>query len=440
MNNAKQRHLSLNVAAVMDFLPAVTQCVETASLFFGLGKNESLKLQLASEEIFSYLCERVCRGNPVEILCRGGLFYARVEFHFTVPTLDMGALNMTTAISLDGDDDLTQMGLVIASRTVDRLFITTGMNNSVMLAMEQDKAYPPSAEVSEKAVDARGALSVAVPDAEALKRFALQMGPGVPDALLPAFFKYPGKVADMVAAGYCQALVAQDETGAIAGGLLSRPLTEKIVEVFSPCIFDPAREEEMTTLLMETCIAKTARTKAVGLVNLTGLPASLRPQFETLGEMTYAQEGGAPLIGQAFCRLLHEDPGCQVWTDAVLKDYLEKEYARLFLARDIRDVRNLGESASTGASIFACDIRRVRSEAHLRPLWPGQDLAENLSRHVALCQNEALKNIFFTLDLGISWHAHLAPVLMSQSFKPCVILPFAGQADLVIFQYDESES
>ena len=92
MNNAKQRHLSLNVAAVMDFLPAVTQCVETASLFFGLGKNESLKLQLASEEIFSYLCERVCRGNPVEILCRGGLFYARVEFHFTVPTLDMGAL------------------------------------------------------------------------------------------------------------------------------------------------------------------------------------------------------------------------------------------------------------------------------------------------------------------------------------------------------------
>ncbi len=440
MNHPRERHLSLNVAAVMDFLPAVTQCVETASRFFGLGKNESLKLQLASEEIFSYLCERVCRGNPVEMICRGGLFYARVEFHFSVSALDMGALNMTTAVALESDDALAQMGLVIASRTVDRLYMTAGLHNAVVLAMEQDKAYPQLDKTALHAVAAHGELAVAVPDAEDVRRFALQMGADAQDPLRPVFFNYPGKVADMILAGYCQALVAQDGAGTIAGGLLYRTLTEKIVEVYSPCIFAPSREDEIAVLLLEACIAKTARTKAVGLVSLTGLPASIRPQFETLGEMTYARESGAPLVGQAYCRLLHEDPGCQVWTDTVLKDYLEKEYARLFLARDIRDVRNLGESARTGPSIFACDIRRERSEAYLRPLWPGDNLAENLSRHIALCRKESLPNIFFALDTGISWHAHLAPVLIAQSFKPCVLLPFAGQADLVIFQYDTLQS
>jgi len=437
--NDQHRQLSLKIAAVMDFLPAVTQCVETTAEFFGLGKTEALKLRLASEEIFSYLCERVCRGKSVEMICRGGLFYARVEFHFSVSALDMGALNMTTAVSLDGDDDLMQMGLIIASRTVDRLYISTGMQNAIVLAMEQDKAYPRLADAGGQKVNTRGELSVVTPDAEGVRRFAMQMGNCMTDPLRPAFFSYPGKVADMVAGGHCQALVAKDENGMIAGGLLYRSLTEKIMEVFSPCIFDPSREEDIAHLLIEFCIAGTARTRAVGLVNLTGLPASVRPQFEPLGNMTYAREGGAPVIIEACCRLLHEDPGCQVWTHAALKAYLEKEYERLFLARDLREVTDLGETR-TGASIFATEMRREKSEAFLRPLWPGCDPAENLSRHVALCKNEALKNIFFALDLGISWHAQLAPVLMAQSFKPRVLIPFAGQADLVIFQYDESES
>ena len=50
-------------------------------------------------------------------------------------------------------------------------------------------------------------------------------------------------------------------------------------------------------------------------------------------------------------------------------------------------------------------------------------------------------NIFFELDLGISWHAELIPVLIANQFKPEIILPFAGQSDLIIFQHhDETES
>lgn len=438
MNDNQDRRLLLKVDAVMDFLPAVTQCVETAAVFFGLGRNESLKLRLAAEEIFSYLSCRVCRGTPLEVLCVGRISYVRVEFHFSVSALDMGSLNMTTAVSFDQEDDIAEMGLVIASRTIDRLHITAGTQNRVVLAMEEDKAYPQS-EISLKSVDARGGLTVTTPDMEGVKRFAMQMGICAHDPLRPDFFNYPGKVADMVASGLCQALTARDAAETIAGGILYRSLTERIIEIFCPCIFDPAREEEIATMLMEACISKTARTKAVGLVNLTGLPQSIRSQFETLGSLTYHQESGAPFVSQAFCRLLHEDPGCQIWTDPVLKDYLEKEYNRLFLARDIREVHDLGENR-TGPSIFSTELRRERSEAFLRPLWPGLDLVDNLNRHIGLCKKESLMNIFFVVDLGISWHASVIPILISHHFKPAVIIPFAGQADLVIFQYDDHES
>ncbi|MDD5475542.1 MAG: hypothetical protein PHU03_03395, partial [Syntrophales bacterium] len=218
-----------------------------------------------------------------------------------------------------------------------------------------------------------------------------------------------------------------------------RFLTDKVIEVFRPCSFYPSREEEILAMLMDACIANTARTKAIGLVNLTGLPPSMEHQFETLGTLTYFQDGGSPLVSRALCRLLHEDPGCQVWTDPALKDYLEKEYHRLFLAREIREVRNLGETR-TGSSIFSTELNRERSEAFLRPLWPGIDLDDNLKRHIQLCRKESLVNLFFVVDTGISWHASLVHVLMSNHFKAEVIIPFAGQADLVIFQYHEPES
>lgn len=435
----QDERLSLKITALMNYLPAVLQCVETSAAAFGLGRDESLKLRLAAEEIFSYLCSRVCRGAPLEMICRGCLSHARVEFHFSVSSLDMGALNITTAVPVENIEQAEEVGLevglVIASRIIDRLHLQTDAQNHVVLSIEQDKFYP-ALPASVKTFDIRGALTVETPDLGGIQRFALQMGSCAKDPLRPAFFNYPGKTADMVTAEHCLALIARNTSGNIAGGILYRPLTEKIFEIFSPCIFSPRREEEISSLLFEECLLKTAKTKAVGLVSLTGLPAFLQPQFETLGELTYHRVNDAPIISPAFCRLLHEDPGFQVWAHPALKGYLEKEYSRLFLARDIQPARELGD-ARAGQSIFGTEMRRERAEALLRPLWPGNDFSDNLNRHLALCRKESSINIFFTLDLGVYWHAFLAPVLISAGFTPKVIIPFAGQADLVIFQYDK---
>lgn len=437
MSNDSDRIVALQLQAIMSFLPVATQCVETAAGVFGLGREELLKICLATEEIFSYLSSNVCRGEILDIRCVNGLSYVRVEFRFPVSALDMGALNIAASVSCASEDDLTEMGLAIASRSVDRLNIVAERPNRICLTVQKDKDYPPAPEAFTAPTAAAGELTVSTPDTEGVKCYVTRVAQGPFDPLRPPFFNYPGQVADMVAAGDCQILTVLDDRGECAGGVLFRFLTDRIIEMFGPHVFHQSREGEIAAMLVDACIVRTARTKAIGLVNLTGLPPSSQSQFEPLGLTDHYALDGKSIKTQAFYRLLHEDPGCLVFTDECLKDFLQREYGRLFLAREIREVRDQGERKA-GASIFSTEMRRERSVANLRPLWPGIDLDANVKRHLRFLKEEAIHNIFFTLDLGVSWHASLMAVLLSNHFLPALIIPFAGQADLVIFQHDRT--
>ena len=439
MSQDHDRIVSVQLTARMSFLPVVTHCVETASKAFGLGREESLKLSLATEEIFSYLSSHVCRGQILDIRCVNGLSYVRVEFRFSVSTLDMGALNIAASIDCENEDNMVEMGLAIASRTIDRLNIVAERQNRICLAIDKDKDYPPASGKYIVPVDITGALIVETSGTEGVKGYVTRVAQGPPDPLRPPFFHYPGKVADMAAAGDCQVLTVVDARGECAGGVLFRFLTARIVEVFGPHVFNQDREAEIAGLLLDACIASTARTKAIGLVNLTGMPPSIQSQFELLGLLNYYQGDKKALTRQGYYRLLHEDPGCLVFTDGKLREYLQREYGRLFLVREINEVRDLGE-ARGGTSIFSAEVRRERSSAILRPLWPGADFDDNVKRHLRFLKEEAIRSILFYLDLGVSWHASLMTVLINNHYRPALIIPFAGQADVLIFQYDRTES
>lgn len=430
--------LAMQLEARPSFLGVVTGFVDSAARAFGMGREETLKIGLAAEEIFSFACERICPAKPVDIRCRDGKYFMGVAFRFPVSALDMGALNITASARCDREEDLEETGLILASRSVDRLRIDPDGRDRVRLSVEKDKSYPPAPEESPAPAAFRGTVAAATPDGEALKRYVIQAARLSPGPLLPDFFRYPGKVVDMAAAGDVQAVVAADETGRVAGGILFRYLTERVVEILGPHVFDPPATEKVAAGLLDACIARTARTKAIGLVSLTGLPGPVRSQFESLGTLTLFEKGGRASERPAWYRLLHEDPGCVVWMDGALVDFLEREYGRLFLAREIREVRDLGETRS-GSSIFSAEVHRERSEAVLRPLWPGGDLAANVERHVRFLGEEGFLNLLFELDLGVSWHASLVPVLLGGGFRPGMILPFAGQADLVVFQYHGTE-
>lgn len=433
MNSDTPQKLTLRLPADAVYLPVVTPFVESAAAVFGLQKEAALRLGLATEEIFVHLSHEVCRGEPLEIHCINGVSFGRVEFRFTVSTLNMGALNMTATCK--GEEDMAEMGLIIASRTIDRLHITSEKFQHVCLAIEKDKDYPAVTETILLPTGAVDGLTVETPDKETLKRF-ITLAVRNDDPLQPDYLRYPGKVADMAAAGQIRALVAVTPKRDIVGGVLLFFRTERIIEIVGPYGFHTNHETDIFESLLTACLSGMARTKAMAILSMGGLPAEIQPQFEPLGTLSYYQPSGDTITKSVYYRLLHEDPGCMVWADGSLRDYLNREYQRLYLAREIREVKDFGETRS-GVSIFSADVTRKRSEVILRPLWPGADMDGNVKRHIACMGEESLRNIFFELDMGISWHASLMPILGNNGFKPALILPFAGQGDMVVFQYHE---
>jgi hypothetical protein len=157
--------------AEISFIPVVVQCVEKAAVLFGMGWEESLKLALATEEIFAYLRSNVCRGDLLDIRCVNRISYVRVEFRFPVSVLDMGALNIAANVDYNHEDDVTKMGLAIASRSIERLNIVAEGKNRICLTIEKDKVYPEVPAASAAPVAVQGALKVDVPDPEGVKRY-----------------------------------------------------------------------------------------------------------------------------------------------------------------------------------------------------------------------------------------------------------------------------
>jgi len=434
MDEFGKSDLQLHLDAHTPFLPIVTRFVETTASLFDLGKGDALKLVLATEEIFLHLCSTVCPGGPLVVSCRDGLYYTRVVFHFSAPTLHLKGLNIASAD--EGGCDLEEMGLMIASRSVDELHLSVEMGNRVRLAVTKHKAYPKVSEEFPRPEAPQRTVSETA-DQEQVKRFSLMASLFCRQQDLPPFFDYPGRVADMVASGEYGCMIGLDQNRQIVGGVLFRQRSERIVQFFGPYVFHGGDIMATAEALLEDLLAKIARTKALGLLSLSGLPKALEHRFESLGSLS-SRIGELPSVRKPFFfRHLHEDPGGEVWSTEALKAWLCAQYDRLVLAREIRTVRDMGERRS-GASLFAAEISREKAEACLRPLLPGDDLAANVKAHVRYLSKDGLLTLLFEIDLGLPWHAELTEVLLAEGFQPKILLPFAGRSDLVIFQHHDA--
>jgi hypothetical protein len=434
-----QRALSLSLNASRPYLPVVTQFVESAATVFGLQKEAYLRLGLATEEIFLYLSDVLCPDKPLEVECLNGFYYVRVYFRFSAVELTLSSLNVASTIASRREDDLNEMGLMIASRSIDHLHLVVEKNHRVCLSITKDKTYPryegklPLPQPAQRIV-------TEAPDAEGLKDFAVLTAQQEALPSRPAFFDSPGKLVDMVHEGQYSVLAAKNQKNEVIGGMVLHRRTEQIVQCFGPYSFRRDQEREIGEALLNACLAGIARTKALGLLSLSGLPEFLRNHFDALGALRYRGEGGTPVEEVAYYRLLHEDPGFEVWSSASLTDYLRREYKRLALAREIRPIRDMGE-ATGESSLFSAELHRDRFSVTLRPLLPGKDLAANLARHLRFLREDRFLNIYFELDLGMPWHAGLMDALLEARFKPGIIIPFAGKSDLLIMQHDdETES
>jgi len=215
MEQADEKTLSLKLTAGVEFLPVVISFVEKTAEILGLAKNEYLQLTLAAEEVFSYLARSVCPGAVVSVQCTNGIYFTKVSFQFPVAVFHLGGLNITSMVSPENESNLEEMGLVIAARFVDKLVITKKKHNEVELTIIKERAYPPGMAATVKRPFATESFIIERPDGETVKLFAMMINTYSSDSLKPFFFKYPGKVVDMVFSGDYQALTAMNQRGEI---------------------------------------------------------------------------------------------------------------------------------------------------------------------------------------------------------------------------------
>jgi len=417
-------------------LPVLMNVVEQSALVFGMQGHDALALTLAAEEVFNYLCARTDVKESMRAVCKNGIYYVQIDFIFPCSNLDLRAFNLAADLDLEDDSQLEEMGLLIAARSVDRLFISDEPGQVMILTLYKEKSYPAIEAQASRTVEERTRFFIKLSDNEDLKSFCRLAVATFGDAGgLPLFMTYPGKFVDMIRSGEYDAALAFDERQAVAGGIVWRARARKTVELYGPYIL--AKAEGMPEALIEHCLEQTGRSEAVGIINRSGAADLGKQYFEELGTVVNYQTDGLAQKATAYYRQLCEDPGQRIWAPMDLLPYLQSEYQRLFLPRDVRVVSNMGEQSSRH-SVFSAELGG--RQAILRPLLSGEDAAANLTRHLQLLSREKIMNIFFEIDLGIAWHAGVVPALLAQGFKPCLILPYAGQGDLLLMQFQAGDA
>ena len=423
--------VSLQVPARATFVPLVNTFVKNASLAFGLGEPEALALTLATEEIFVYLSQSAAPGCTVDISCASGCYYVRTVFECATQEFNLNAFNLTSTVSLDTESGLAEMGLVLASRSVDRFQVSRAPERGLRLTLIKEKSYPEAG--AKHFAELREMLrpyTTRAPNAEEIKLLVQFANQVYPAHLLPAFLHYPGKVVDMIGAGEYQAAIVVGAKGQIGGAILWHWAGQKTVECFGPYVFDTI--PEIANTLLESCLGAIAKTRAVCLINRLPTPDLPQEHFEALGTLTLFNRDGAP-ESTTYLRHLQEDEGSMMWAHPDLEEFLRHEYRRHILPRDIVVVKNEME-ARPPFSVLSTEIDRMQNQVTLRPIWTGSDAGDNLRRHINLLQQEKLANVFFEMDLGESWQTDFTPALLECGFVPRLVLPYAGKGDLVIFQ------
>ncbi len=432
--------ISLDIYLNPVYTALVTRFAEQSAKAFGLERPDALKLTLACEEIFTYLCSIGNRDKPVTFEAKNGIYYIQIKILFSVANFDPRAFNLTAKVSIDDKNSVEEMGLLIASRSVDRFSIIHDKKEEIELLLVKEKKYPELSPAEPLlTVKPLDDFSIQTPAPEALKILAKQITSFYRHTPYPPEFNFPGKLVDMVASGEYKALVAADSHGTIGGGIFWQRwhrINNKVIECAGPYVFGQPPKSGMAEKLMDALISDIAKTDAIFLINRLATRDLPPYYFEPLGSVDYQASDGTLGPWQVYFRFLKEDTGSRVWAHPELQDFLEKQYKSLSFAREIMPT-NFGGETRPQHSVFATQFVRSQNDIILFPVWDGVDVSINLAKHVKTILDEGLRIIFLIIDLGYAWQANLTPALKENNFIPRIILPYAGKSDIVVFQYRE---
>ncbi|MCB2187508.1 MAG: hypothetical protein KQJ78_13890 [Deltaproteobacteria bacterium] len=422
--------LFLRVPLQMPFLPLTVGFAEQAALALGLGRMEALQLTLATEEVFSYLCRVFRGGEAVELEARGGGFMVQLVFRFPYQDLDLKFFNLTADPSADDTHDLDHLGLLLASRAVDRFFLREGEDQHLVLGLVKEKEYPPGPP------QPLTASPLAEFTVQPITNQDLLLVPGLLASYhthdqYPPRFSAPDRLVDMRLAGDIEGAAARDGQDRLGGVMLWQRRNSRLVRYFGPYLFNQPAGRDLAAALVEHFLAQVARTDAVGVFTLHATPETPSEYFESLGEVPVCLPDRACVIQTCQYRQIQEDPGGVVWAHPRLVPFLEEFYGNLALARQINQVAEITHHQPEH-SVLATVFDRPIGLVELKPVWDGQDWSQNLAAHVATLDGEGFTSLMCELDLAQAWQGVLGARLLDLGFVPRVVLPFGGRGDLLI--------
>lgn len=425
--------LTLSIPLDMSLVGVATSFAEQAGGALGLSMEGALRLTLAAEELFSYLARVSGAERRLEMTASSGGYYVRLRFGFAARHLDLKLFNLTAKPSLQDEADLEDLGLLLASRSVERMVIKEEADQGLALELIKEKDYPtPQGEPP--GVPALQGAEIGPAREEDLLLLARLLPVHYGADLFPAGFGVPGKLADMAGGGEYWAETVRDQAGRVGGAVLWTRQGRKVVRCFGPYLFNQPQPESLAQNLMEAFLSRVAKSDAVGVLVMYPPPHFPAEYFEPLGTLHMAGPDGVLAERPCFFRQLQEDPGAVAWAHPDLEPFLREQYRELALARDLVSNGAPGRERPEH-SVFAAEFFRGAGMATLRPLWDGKDAAANLARHVELLREDGLHNILAQMDLGVAWQAEQAPAWLEAGFSPRLVLPYAGHGDLVIFQH-----
>lgn len=417
------------------FLPSAAAAAENAAQVFGLDSGGALRLALAVEEFFAYLCRHAGREEPIRLTLSQGGTFTRADFRFRAGEVSLRALNFAASVDLEAGEDL-ELGLLVAARTTDRCGLTRSGPDVFHLHAEVDRVYPEAEAITTPQRLSPPLRLEPAPTAGTLQHAALLAAGRYPARLRPHSFTRPARFADMVACGQYQALLALDTADRPAGLLCWRASGRRAVVFSGPYVFDPQLAQDTARLLTEGFLARVARTEV--LCAFSERPTADLPQgwFESLGNLTLRGAEGSESVEQpAFFRHLREDAGAAVWAHPDLFPFLRREYDRLAFSRDLLAAEPTPPARLPEHSLLATSLDRLRSLAILRPLLDGRDIEASLKAHVEAIHEQGTSDILLHLDLSEPWQGALFPALSACGFVPRLVLPHAGASDMLVCQH-----
>ncbi|MBV7272446.1 hypothetical protein JMF89_07110 [Clostridiaceae bacterium UIB06] len=424
----EHKEVELRTLLVMEMLPLATGFAESAAKAFGLDDMRSKRLGLAVEELFVFIAAQAKEGETMRLTARSGGYYVEIACFISPHSLPTRVMNRTAAANVEDEKFLEEMGILLTARMVDCFKLVMEQDKEMGLYFLVEKQYPEM--VNKLSMPPEANYKINSGGHENLKQFAQQVI-NFYDTEAPDFFRFPGKVVDMVDSSEYETVVAVDDKGNVGGGMLWK-VSGKLAEAYGPYVF----KEGLAADLVEKVLEKLARSSVSGIVIRKPTKETPKGYFEELGMPVFKKVQAQN--NTAMYRQLEEDTGMVVFVDSSLKDFVEKSYERLLLPRSIISVKAAGEKREA-YSVFSVSVDKNQKQAVLSTLVVGEDAQNVLKEYIFSLKKQGFKDIFFELDTGKELESILAVDLKTVGFEPSFLLPCGGQGDIVVFEYEGGE-